>query len=271
MSDIRRIESGHPGDAAERDSRAEALLVEGLDRYFNGQYEDAIHVWTRVLFLDRSHARARAYIDRARTALGERQRRADEMLHATEQLVGAGDLPQARALLSQASRTTGDDERVARLWTEIERVERSRAGTPAPAITSAVVDAVPVQGWRHAARSFPMLLGAAAVGALLVTLVTSPVVRGWFGGGGDLQSSSTMVRPPAPPVLSRTEVALVRARTLYARGRLADALRALDELGPSPADRRAVDALRVEIQEVLLATKPAPAASPLAQPGAGRP
>ena len=37
-------------------------------------YEQAIHVWTRVLFLDRGHARARAYIERARSALAERQR-----------------------------------------------------------------------------------------------------------------------------------------------------------------------------------------------------
>ena len=40
----------------------ESLLVAGLDRYFAGDYDGAIHAWTRVLFLDRRHARARAYI-----------------------------------------------------------------------------------------------------------------------------------------------------------------------------------------------------------------
>jgi hypothetical protein len=30
----------------------------GLDHYFAAQYDFAIQVWTRVLFLDRSHARA---------------------------------------------------------------------------------------------------------------------------------------------------------------------------------------------------------------------
>lgn len=102
MADSRRLESQLASEAADRDSRVEALLLEGLDRYFAGQYEDAVHVWTRVLFLDRSHARARAYIDRGRTALAERQRRADEMLAATNELLAQGQTEQARALLSEA-------------------------------------------------------------------------------------------------------------------------------------------------------------------------
>ena len=93
----RRLESVLPPSAADRDSQAEALLVDGLDRYFAGRYEDAIHLWTRVLFLDRSHARARAYIDRARTALAERQRRAEEMLQASRELLEHGQTEAARA------------------------------------------------------------------------------------------------------------------------------------------------------------------------------
>ena len=56
------------GASAERDVKIEQLLLSGLDHYFKGRYERAIDVWTRVLFLDRMHARARAYIDRARAA-----------------------------------------------------------------------------------------------------------------------------------------------------------------------------------------------------------
>jgi hypothetical protein len=58
--------------SAGRESRIEELLLAGLDHYFSGQHELAISVWTRVLFLDRSHARARAYIERARGAIAER-------------------------------------------------------------------------------------------------------------------------------------------------------------------------------------------------------
>src|SRR5690349_11880899 len=65
--------------AADADDRIEQLLLAGLDHYFAAQYDQAINVWTRVLFLDRSHTRARAYIDRARSALAERQRESDEL------------------------------------------------------------------------------------------------------------------------------------------------------------------------------------------------
>ena len=54
----------HDEDAAASDTGREAqieeLLLAGLDQYFSGQHELAINVWTRVLFLDRSHPRARA-------------------------------------------------------------------------------------------------------------------------------------------------------------------------------------------------------------------
>ena len=64
------------GDLPERErgARVEELLLAGLDHYFVGQHELAISVWTRVLFLDRGHARAKAYIDRARSAISEQQR-----------------------------------------------------------------------------------------------------------------------------------------------------------------------------------------------------
>src|SRR4051812_7916749 len=46
--------------ASDRDAKIEQLLLVGLDHYFASRYELAINVWTRALFLDRSHARARA-------------------------------------------------------------------------------------------------------------------------------------------------------------------------------------------------------------------
>ena len=54
-----------------------AQLEEKQDDYFAGRYERAVQVWSRVFFLDRSNARARAYIERARGALAERQRVAE--------------------------------------------------------------------------------------------------------------------------------------------------------------------------------------------------
>src|SRR5215203_3838737 len=58
-------------------ARIDQLLTAGLDEYFAGRYDGAVQVWSRVFFLDRSNARARAYIERARSAVAERQRVAE--------------------------------------------------------------------------------------------------------------------------------------------------------------------------------------------------
>src|SRR5258707_14051139 len=83
MSDPLRSDGSRTLDAApeaDRDAKIEQLLLVGLDHYFAAQYEQAINVWTRALFLDRNHARARAYIERARSALAGRLRVSVELL-----------------------------------------------------------------------------------------------------------------------------------------------------------------------------------------------
>src|SRR6187402_353548 len=167
MADQKRLESSATPDPVDRDSRAEALLVDGLDRYFSGRYEEAIHLWTRVLFLDRSHARARAYIDRARTALAERQRRADEILHATDALVERGDVAEARRQLTQVVAMSGEDERVAVVRTRLERIERATvASGSSERVSAAVVDVLPLGRWRRRVRSGAALVVAGAIGGL---------------------------------------------------------------------------------------------------------
>ena len=59
-------------------------------------YDLAINVWTRALFLDRGHARARAYIERARSAIAERQREGEELLHTGVAAFERGDGAAAR-------------------------------------------------------------------------------------------------------------------------------------------------------------------------------
>lgn len=84
-----------------RDQRIEQLLISGLDRYFAGELERAIQVWSRVFFLDRGHPRARAYIDRARGAIAERQREAEARSHRVES--GAFTLAEVEAALAARS------------------------------------------------------------------------------------------------------------------------------------------------------------------------
>jgi hypothetical protein len=56
------------------------------------------------------------------------------------------------------------------------------------------------------------------------------------------------------PVLSTAEVALVRARTAVARGRLSEALKELDRVALGSPDRPAADQLRIEVQQLLMAS-----------------
>src|SRR5579884_4050742 len=102
--------------AADREAKIEQLLLAGLDHYFEGRYEQAINVWTRALFLDRAHPRARAYIDRARSALAERQRESEELLHSGVAAFHRGNGGEARRLLQAAiDRGAPPDEALALL------------------------------------------------------------------------------------------------------------------------------------------------------------
>src|SRR5215204_5531235 len=130
MSDPLRTEPAraHVAEsAAGRDAKIEQLLLVGLDHYFAADHELAINVWTRALFLDRNHARARAYIERARSALAERQRESEELIHSGVAAFDRGEAAEARRLL-QAAVTQGapTDEALVVL----ERLNRLERGTP---------------------------------------------------------------------------------------------------------------------------------------------
>ena len=255
MPEPRRLESSTIPDAgADRLGQAEALLVDGLDCYFAGRYEDAIHIWTRVLFLDRSHARARAYIDRARTAIAERQRRSEEMLEASQDLLERGRADEARHLLTEAVAQAGDDERAAAVRVKLERLERARADTGVMRRrVPDVSDVTPAPTLASQVRRRTLLIGALAV-VLLIAGITAPTLRTWFGASSTNDALAARREPAVASVLSSSDVALVRARTLYGRGRLAEALQALDRIDPESARRPEADTLRVEIQRLLLAS-----------------
>lgn len=254
MTDPTRHAGPSPETPSGGDPRVEALLIEGLEHYFAGQFEHAIHLWTRVLFLDRHQASARAYIERARGAIAERQRRTDESLQVVGRLIEDGRAAEARTRLRSVITLTGDDERTAALRLRLERLERVTGGAPR-------IHAAPIEAplwWRrgldlanHRVRLRHALAAAAVV--CLVVVGASPAVRTWLG----LQPvRETPVQAPAAigvPVPNAGEVALIRARALYARGRLSDALAVLERVNTEQTERSDADRLRVEIQRVLLA------------------
>src|SRR5688500_15748078 len=116
----------------DRDARIEELLLAGLDHYFSEQHELAINVWTRVLFIDRGHARARAYIERARSAVAERQRKGDELLHTGSAAFDRGDAEGARKLVASAVEHGASADEALALLARIERLDL--AAPPAPVV-----------------------------------------------------------------------------------------------------------------------------------------
>jgi hypothetical protein len=242
----------------ERDARVEELLLTGLDHYFSGQHDQAVNVWTRVLFLDRGHARARAYIERARGAIAERQREGEELLHTGAAAFQRGDQAAARALLKSAvDRGAGGEEAMAllqrldRLETSAPQVETgirhaTRAGRDA-GVTPSDGSAVTRLGWIVAGIVAGVLLAAA-------TLV-SIGDRGarWFGLAHDARLAAPS-RPEEPlPVPAASELSIARARMLRTRGHLREALVALESVRYGDRFRAEADDLRAAIQQELLA------------------
>src|SRR5512140_876730 len=226
MAESKRLPLSHQEEADVRERQIAALLDEGLDRYFAARYEEAIHLWTRVLFLDRTHERARAYIDRARKAMAELQRHSDELLQASRDLLERGDIEAARRLLAEAVATSADDLQAAALRVRLERVERVQALSEAGAGT---LEAPPPADL----RLFPwrrITLGAGTVLALGIAIVAVFLLG--RAGQPDTTGRVIGVGPGVGhlPVLTSSEVGLVRARTAMARGRLSEALRELDRV-----------------------------------------
>jgi tetratricopeptide (TPR) repeat protein len=253
MAESRRLPLQSPDDAATLARQIDALLDEGLDRYFAAHYEEAIHLWTRVLFLDRTHERARGYIERARTSMAELQRRSDELLQTSRDLLERGEIDAARSLLAEAIATNGDDVQTAALRVHLERLERAR--TPSDTAAASPLGARQDGSWLLRIAQPRAVRLTAAAAALLLGAVTIGFVLGSTGSGDATGAVATAAAGAGRPhVLSSSEVALVRARTAVSKGRLAEALRELDRVSADSPDRPAADQLRIEIQQLLMAS-----------------
>jgi tetratricopeptide (TPR) repeat protein len=272
MSDPQREQASAGGEPAgvTRDARIEELLLTGLDHYFCGRHNEAIHVWTRVLFLDRSHARARAYIERARSAIAEGQRESDELLQRGVAAFHDGDADVARRLLTRAAERAGSQQEEA--LAVLGRIERlDAAGAPELVMREprARGDHPPAHPPAAPSRSlvwFATLVLIAALGTIGILVATrSGRAPAWLALLPSEARDTAVTAPTLLPVPQPGEVALVRARAFYTRGRLDDALRALDEIARGDQSAVEADALRAEIQRVLLEAAGVPA--PLA-PGA---
>jgi hypothetical protein len=242
-----------PLSEADRAARIEELLLSGLDQYFGGHYEQAINIWTRVAFLERGHGRARAYIERARDALAEKERESEELVHTGVSAYHAGDLDKARDLLTRAVDSGGPNETA---LVFLQRLSRARLAANQPARSSGSKGRRRRQEARGAKRErsrtgWLMSIGACAVVSAIIVF-SALAVRSWI--------VELPIAAPAPeatlgetlPIVRGSEMRLARARDLYTKGRTHDALRILADVDVADPLRGQADQLTAEIQRGLL-------------------
>lgn len=278
MSGPRRSEAPH----AEDEGRIEHLLVTGLDHYFAGEFDAAINLWTRVLFLDRTHDRARAYIDRARSAQAEQQRISEALVHQGLEAFDRGEVVRARALLSDALDQGASHDVALGVIGRIDRLDLGqRSAVPAvPAIRErvrkkAAAADVPNLDQRRGSLALWWAMAACIVivAAISFVVVTPNGLTDWFPAQTTTDAPVSAIVTPAPlPIPSPTEAYLAQGRALFAGGKLRDAMRILDRVPLGDSLRQDADRLRGEIQRELLAVasaetaSPAPAAGPSPSP-----
>ena len=250
-----------PLSEAERAARIEQLLLSGLDHYFGGNYEQAINVWTRVAFLERGHGRARAYIERARSALAERQRESEESLHQGIAAYHAGDLQQARELLTQAVEQGGATELALVFLQRLGRLDSvppSQGERPShrPASTQRLSDT------RVTAKNHWLATVGASAAITAIILLGALRTASWLRESPvAVRAGDSALREPLP-IVRDAERRIGRAQVLRGEGRLREALRELGIVELGDPLRPQADRLRSEIQHVLLS-------SSLKQPSAG--
>jgi tetratricopeptide (TPR) repeat protein len=240
----------------DREARVEELLLNGLDHYFAGQHELAINVWTRALFLDRGHARARAYIERARGAIAERQREGEELIHSGAAAFQRGESEAARRLLTSAVEHGAGTEEALTLLERLDRLEAASVQQEPKASRPAVRQdetSAPVTSPRSDRSWLGWIAAGAVLGAVGVAVTAGMLrVRGeWAplsrGGPAAVRSSAEVL-----PVPSASDVRIARAHAQYQRGHLREALTEIEAVPPGDARSAEADALKADIQQKLL-------------------
>ena len=261
MTDPLRSGPASPSTEAQdrdRDARVEELLLVGLDHYFSGQHDLAINIWTRVLFLDRGHARARAYIERARSAIAERLREGEELLHTGVAAFQRGDQETARTLLKSAvERGAGGEEALA-LLQRLDRLDAG-AGAAAPGAARPVARAPRDAGAEVHDPGHPRVFWTIA--GLVAGIMLAGLALIGIGDRGAALLGLPRTAPAAQPVRveeplpvpTASELSVRRARALRSRGHLREALSILETIGYGDRFRDEADELRATIQNDLLA------------------
>lgn len=270
---------GAPGSealaGAEREAKIEQLLLTGLDHYFDGHYDQAINIWTRALFLDRGHARARAYIERARSALAERQRESEELLQRGLAAFDRGASAEARRLLEAAITRGAPRDEALSVLDRIHRLDPPIHTSPTLIAEEPLAVPSASASYRWGSHGLGLVASAAvALAGVILGLMAAGLLSFQVRWGRPQPTPTAAAMAPSAatdaglPLPRRGERALSRARLLAQTGRLRDSLVSLDQIAMTDEERPAADRLRAEIQRQLIAAGSAAPVAPAApEPG----
>ena len=255
--------------------RIGGLLQQGRGLFRNGRLQQAIHVWTRILFLDRNNRAARDAIDQAKRVIAERQRELDALVLAAGQCEASGD---RRGALQRVNKVLSLDPRHAEgrsLLDKIEEQERrseARAGTVAGkpleddeiskrrrrrVVAKPSIEAEPASPLKMAAFLFSALCLFAA-GALYVYLnwdflVSAGLDSNSLGSEPNAAPSARALGPRALPSLpTPSELHYFNGARLHSKGLYREALTELALVERGSPNFEEARSLILRIEERLL-------------------
>jgi len=271
--DVSPADGRFADDAA---SRTNELFRQGEEHFAAGRFQQAIHVWTRILFVDRGNSRVRESIDKAKRVIAERQRRLDLNCAEAVRLFESGDVEgahkRARAVLSTDAGHVEANHLEEKITALERRNEPARElplkGPVETGPSKGIVLRVP-RGERGARADVVAPVHSRAkmtafiAAALLVFGVSALYLyQNWEGIVSDgafrhpVASGASQPGKPAPSVPDLAELRYFNGARLFEQGRYREALSELsriDRASPVTAEARS---LILRIEERLLRSAP---------------
>jgi tetratricopeptide (TPR) repeat protein len=268
--------------AADAGSRTEALFRQGEEHFAAGEYQQAIHVWTRILFVDRGNLRVREALDEAKKVIAERQRRLDLDCAEAQRLFDGGDVEGARkaaraVLATDASHVEANhlEEKIAALERRNEPARALPVGSPAESGPSkGIVIRVPrtERAPSNAVRPIvPHGKMIAFIAAALVVFAASALYlyQNWEGIVSDGQfrrpvapEASPGAEGPLAPVPDLDELRYFDGERLFQQGRYREALAKLSRIARGSPVTAEARSLILRIEERLLRSPEAAGGTP---------
>lgn len=273
--------------------KTDELFRQGEDLCARGMYVQAIHVWTRILFLERGDTRAKGAIERAKRAVAERQRELDVELAAAEELLDSGDIEAAaggvrhilsidprhaeghllaeriaarkrRIDMTPANAVAVDDEDVHESLRSqrglLLRVSRKASPTLRPRGNASSLEMGKMAGLKMAGFGLGVVLVFASSALYLHLNWESIVSDGAFVTGNALAPGGA--GPVDAAVPGASELRYYNGARLYAKGRYREALAELSLVGRDDAVAERARSLILRIEDRLLRGGELPPSSP---------